>query len=441
MTYLAPRQGQFATLLLISFCLHCVFFVISADGVAKKQSDVLVQQLSAQLTDELQVPLQVNDKVAMAVISQRYQAVPSVDYIGVYKNDELLAQAGELSETSGTTLDVSSNTQVLGQVMLKTTTASRAGVIANYWLFLLASLVLHGMLWMIYGYIARPSKQNAPLPSSTNQLANLPQSLTNPTNLRGDLSGDSSRHDSDHHSQSIKRAVGLNVNEFLKNKLGNKTSNNQTSNNQTNNNGNTDSVWISVVFHDKHGTLPLLIEDKAAIYFALCDELLDKTLQALLGETLLAGVAVAQIQYFDQTGAVVELQKTSDTAKVALAGAMLAKLLVLVNEVVYQKQRELSQFGLPIKAIAYSNPQLKPQKLLYKHPKPSLICFDNETTQMVAKLMNLESLPNPTNAYEKKCYAMTALSNGMANQLTRLRKQVLTAPTATQTATQAETPV
>lgn len=431
MTYLAPRQGQFAALLLISFCLHCVFFVVSADGVAKKQNDALVQQLSAQLTDEMQIPLQANDKVAMAVISQRYQALPSVDYVGIYNNDELLAQAGELSDVAGTTLDVRSDTQVLGQAILKTTAMSRAGVIANYWLFLLASLVLHAMLWMIYGYIARPSAQTMPSTSSdntTSQSVNLTQSQAglnaNGLNANG-LNGDNTSHDSDHHNQSIKRAVGLNVNEFLKNKLGNKADDN----------GNTDSVWVNIVFHDKHGTLPLLIEDKAAIYFALCDELLDKTLQALLGETLLAGVAVAQIQYFDQTGAVVELQKTSDTAKVALAGAMLAKLLVLVNEVVYQKQRELSQFGLPIKAIAYSNPQLKPQKLLYKHPKPSLICFNNETTQMVAKLMNLESLPNPTNAYEKKCYAMTALSNGMANQLTRLRKQILTIQATTQTST------
>ncbi len=426
MTYLAPRQGQFAVLLLISFCLHCVFFVVSADGVAKKQNDALVQQLSAQLTDEMQIPLQANDKVAMAVISQRYQALPSVDYVGIYNNDDLLAQAGELNDTAGTTLDVRSNTQVLGQVVLKTTAMSRAGVIANYWLFLLASLVLHAMLWMIYGYIARPSAQTMPSTSSdntTSQSVNLTQSQAG-LNANG-LNGDNTSHDSDHHNQSIKRAVGLNVNEFLKNKLGNKADDN----------GNTDSVWVNIVFHDKHGTLPLLIEDKAAIYFALCDELLDKTLQALLGETLLAGVAVAQIQYFDQTGAVVELQKTSDTAKVALAGAMLAKLLVLVNEVVYQKQRELSQFGLPIKAIAYSNPQLKPQKLLYKHPKPSLICFNNETTQMVAKLMNLESLPNPTNAYEKKCYAMTALSNGMANQLTRLRKQILTIQATTPTST------
>lgn len=441
MTYLAPRQGRFAFILLCSFCLHVLFFVMSAEQSLEKRDKAIAQTFLTQLADEAVVPLSVQDNVSLAVLAERVAADPSVAYVAFFNaNDELIVPVGDEVLTTGVRAEIQEGNRLLGKVLIQTTPISRARLLGEYWLFVLTALIIHSLVWLVYGYIARPTKRlqaeiargvrdkllaqqllpqnppnstpkpSTPTPSEPKTTSAFSKSTVQ-SFLRDKLKGDKPTPKSPLPSQNPDGELA-----------DGDTSDNATP--KTSHVSDTKNMTVQVAFIDKHGLLEMLIEERGQVYFSLCNQMLQKILVVASTHPSFVGVHLAQTATLNEHGTHIYLEKHLPTANLPKASAILTKLIVLVGQVVYDRHRDLGLFALPIKAIASDDTRLLiAQKVLEKHHE-TLILMNAKDTETVATMMNLTALPS-VGVYEKECRSLGAVSDEIAKILIDLRRQVL----------------
>ncbi|MBO1517273.1 hypothetical protein [Psychrobacter halodurans] len=162
MTYLAPRQGLFAIILLVSFCLQTLLLVISTDQQLSKSRALKGEQMVAQLIDEARLSLENKDRVSLSVIANRYTSEQDVTRILIKdSNDDILVPVGNAPMQQGDTIRqiATKGDAVIGSVALTLKDISKGEIIAMQWPFVIGMLLLHLLLWLIYGYLARPTKE------------------------------------------------------------------------------------------------------------------------------------------------------------------------------------------------------------------------------------------------------------------------------------------
>lgn len=430
MTYLAPRQGRFALIVLISFCLHIVLFVVSAQQQALKKETQAAQAAAKQLTQELKAPLSANDRVSVAVIVSRYVTADAIAYIGVYDTQgELIVPVGDDSKLEGDEVMITDGAAVLGRAVIKTMPVHRARIIAEHWLFVLGALVLHAMLWMIYGYVARPSKRlltkiqddtrerllnqgvwqagASPKKEQADRAATTPiQSPATPkisTQTNAPTQNSVSRFGFDK-PKTIKSFLEANLPS----------------------NENAKTMAVQVAFFDKKNLFDVLDPKKADDYLALCDELFDKTIKTVLNTSQCQGVVLGEVTPFASTGAVAVLHKQQQTANLALAAVLIAKLFVLVNQVVYDKLRQSAHFALQIKTIATceSKKQMSKQTLS-RQEEAVLLLLSKKDKDDLSDKMTLEAVKSDKGGTQTECYCIAQINEPLTQLLTQLRFQVL----------------
>lgn len=415
MTYLAPRQGQFAMVLLLSFCLQVGVFVTSSYRTLKTQETNLSETLITAISEEISTPLLVGDRVSLSVIANRYHNDPFVGYVGIYDRDgELVLPVGRDDAQEGKQAAVTANGQVLGEVVIKPTPISRASIVSEHWVFLLTMLGGHGILWLLYGHIARP----------TQQLYDDIRRRTRQQLLAAGVVGDAS------HQTNTKKAEPSPLTHYFNQLGGNNATTPPSNDDKDTPTPASGALVVQLAYKDKDGLLSALADAHAQRYFALCDELLQKTLKQLLLTPSLSGVTQDTQVSFSASGTFVSLVKKDavvDDAKLVLASAMFAKLMVLVGETVYQKHRELKYFALPIKAVVCEpQSQTHARQLLEHRRDECLVMLPKAKATHLTQSLNITPLEDPKSVYERQSYVLGELSSTLAGQLTRLRGQILT---------------
>lgn len=403
MTYLAPRQGQFAMVLLLGFCLQVGVFIASGYATLKAQEARLAEARLASLKEELKTPLLVGDRISLSVIASRYESDPFVGYVGIYDSDgTLLVPAGLDDGQDGKQVSVDESGRRLGQVLIKPTKVSLGRVVSGHWAFLLVMLGFHVVLWMLYGYIARPSKALYDSIKSRTRQELLAAGVLDNT-AKADPIDDSTK-------QADAMASGRTVAQDTP--------------------APTDTALVvQLAYKDKDGLLSLLAEQEALRYFALCDELLQKTLKQLFATPAMAGVVLDQKTAFVAEGAFVSFIKKDamvDDGKLVQVATTFANLFVLIAQTVYEKHRELSYFALPVKAVVCEATSLiHAKKLLAYHSAPCLVMLPTAKAKTLTQVVNIAPINDPKSVYERQSYVIGEPSPSLTSQLTRLRKQVL----------------
>lgn len=423
MTYLAPRQGRFALIVLISFCLHIVLFVVSAQQQALKKETQAAQTTAKQLTQELKVPLAANDRVSIAVIASRYAAADAIAYIGVYDTQgELVVPVGDDSKAEGDEVMITEGTSVLGHAVIKTVPVRRARIFAEHWLFVLGALVLHVMLWMVYGYVARPSKRLLQKIQDDTRERLLNQGVwqvgASPTKEQTKEQTDTAiipAKPSAVPKVSAQNSVSKpsfdkpkTIKSFLEANLPS--------------NDNAKTMVLQVAFFDKKHLFEVLDPKKAEDYLALCDELFDKTIKTVLGTAQCQGITAGEISEFGQTGAKVILHRQQQTANLALAAVLIAKSFVLVNQVVYDKLRQSAHFALQVKTIATcENKQQMGKQLLTNQEEAVLLLLSKKDQDDLSDKMTLVAVKSDKDG----TYRIGQINEPLTERLTHIRHQVL----------------
>ena len=424
MTYLAPRQGLFAIILLVSFCLQTLLLVISTDQQLTNSRAQKGEQMVAQLIDEARLSLENKDRVSLSVIANRYTSEQDVTRILIKDNNgDILVPVGNAPMQQGDTITqiATKGDAVIGSVALTLKDISKGEIIAMQWPFVIGSMLLHLLLWLIYGYIARPTREQINALSRDIQdlhreqyrpidqrefergyerdFARGDETETTSTDFDSATSGtvsDANNKNPNARKLDLPRKLDIHsaVNQYVRGQQGQNseldathdTTDNDTSNAGTDNiqdevaaaNSNLnsdshksnsaarlsatrpfDSVSVQIVFHDEFNMLERLAPSQRLPYLALCTQLLNQAVTELLKQPLLLGVSALNEPHFDETGAYVMLKADNSHAKVALAGVMLGKLYLMLNKIIHDKHIELSRFALPAKAGVSDNAQVE----------------------------------------------------------------------------------
>lgn len=419
MTFLAPKQGLFAAIIVVSLCLHMLFFVISEEREIEERQRIVAEQSVAELIQELKVPLANNDRISMSVIADRYIKERQLAFIGVYDaKDTLLVPVGMESDDGVLVKDaVVSGTQALGSVVVKTADISRAQMISQHWLFLFGALGLHAMLWLIYGHLARPTEELKQAIAKKVRLDLLNKGIIQHTpNLTTQ-----SALESDDESQGIEiqEKSPASVQSFL-----DKTKHQSKADALT----DEDGYVVQVMFEDPNQLLAAVSPDTKVAYFALCDQLLDKAVHHLLELPLLNGVNAEIIKYYDDAGAKIVLNGDAH-AKSATAAILLSKLMLMLNQVVYEKHREIKRFAWQIRTAVSDVQNAEATLSLAKRRRETPLVFIDEKAQNESKIyVELMRLENPKSIHERECRGLASLTRATAERLRAVRDKVLLEP-------------
>ncbi len=478
MTYLAPRQGLFAIILLVSFCLQTLLLVISTDQQLSKSRALKGEQMVAQLIDEARLSLENKDRVSLSVIANRYTSEQDVTRILIKdNNDDILVPVGNAPMQQGDTIrQIATNgDSVIGSVSLTLKDISKGEIIAMQWPFVIGTMLLHLLLWLVYGYLARPTKEQI------NALSRDIQELHREQYMQIDQRSydreferratDTDREASEHPVESAtdgqpanahKLDVHSEVNQYLR------TQQNQAATDTTGSDSQPidstteeraehdaangaaqdeisrapksgsasrlsatrsfDSVRVQIVFHDEFNMLERLAPAQRLPYLALCTQLLNQAVTELLKQPLLLGVSAMNEPRFDDTGASVLLKADNSHAKVALAGVMLGKLYLMLNKIIHDKHIELSRFALPAKAGVSDDAQAQAMtQLLHSVGKKEqmLILLPNAGLKQISHHVQVQSIMRPTTVYERECAVFDGGNDSMIQRLADVRNAVL----------------
>lgn len=459
MTYLAPRQGLFAIIILVSFCLQTLLLVISTDQQLTKSREQKGEQMIAQLIDEARLSLENKDRVSLSVIANRYTSEQDIARLVIKDSKgDILVPVGNAPMQEGITISqiATEGDAVIGSVALTLKDISKGEIIAMQWPFVIGSLILHLLLWVAYGYIARPTKEQINALSRDIDNLHREQSARGGQRTYGRQATDFNASDNDTISNgrlsTTKSNNGIDtaavhggVNAYLKSQQnadnnnadaqaddahGQVDSGNKFIANTAKLSANRafDSVSVQIMFHDEYRMLERLTPEMRLPYLALCTQLLHQALLELLKQPLLAGVSIVNQPHFDDNGAVVVLKAENNQAKVALAGVMLGKLYLMLNKIIHTKHIELSRFALPAKAGVSDEAQAPAMKQLLKsigRKEQMLILLPNAGLKQIGNHVQVHNLKRPTTVYERECAVFDGGNAAIMERLTDVRNAVL----------------
>lgn len=449
MMYLAPRQGLFAIIVLVSFCLQTLLMVISIDHQLTKSLEQKGEQMMSQLIDESRLSLENHDRVSLSVIANRYISEQDVARLEIKDNKgNILVPVGNAPLQQGQTLSqiATNGNSVIGSVNLTLKDISKGEIIAMQWPFVIGTLILHLLLWVAYGFVARPTQ--AQINALKNELKSLEDRVLKTkqaaqlsseggelvkSKVLGGSSSDTHQElnhylQSQQQSQQQKSPSKLDAAPTKAAPIDRIKSTPTILTNKLSASRSFDQVTVQIVFQDDHGMLKLLAPESRDPYFTLCSQLLQQALFELLQLPLLQGVSVINQPMFKGSSAVIMLKAEDATAKVALAGVMLGKLYLMLNKIIFEKHVELDHFALHVKVgvsdSAHANAMAQLLARVGKKEQ-QLILLPNLALKQIGSYVQIHSVSRPTNVYERECAVFDGGSPAMMEMLSKLRNNVL----------------
>lgn len=462
MNYLAPRQGVFAIILLVSFCLHLLIVMISME---RQQYDYRIakgEKIVEQLSKETQVAVANQDRISLGVLANRYQVDDDVAQLIISDaNQQNLIQVGISQNEMGKVIEqpiIQNNTQI-GTIRVTMKALAKGEVLSGHWIFMLGSLVLHIFLWLLYRLVAMPTKmqleaigeklQERLIISRTGLLKSLqtahtsdvantdiepkPQTKTETKAEKSDNSEKTGQNIQSYLQKNRNQSPDIPPTTILKNTHQPILQNPNRATLPTENTSNAYEVAVQIRFFDEFNLLARLSPEVAQPYLHLCQQLLLRACDRLFiaHESIsvfgIEQVSLKQLPYFDQHGAVIQL--TGQDEDVVLASILLAKLMLILNQVVYEKHRELSRFALPMTAGVSMDLQKEDMNNLMKnHAKEDglLILYPKNLLKCLEKNVQFKHTNQPMNISEREMVSYNGLSQVLMKALIAKRDDILT---------------
>lgn len=454
MNHLAPRQGKFAIVLLISFCLHFLMLTFSSEKSQYEQRTQKGEKIVEQLAKEAMVGITSQDRISLSVLANRYQVDQEVAKLVISdQNNKPLVQTGQAQNDGGQVIDkpIIQNNQVLGHATITMKAVSKGEIVSSQWLFVLGSAILHGFLWLIYGYMARPTQEQlAQLGEKVQQhialargsLASTSPVLTADSELQ--LDEDTLYNKAEYSSATAQpAATGKTINDFLNREKSKSvkddpqaqpTATDNLAQETTVDSQKQPEIELQIHFYDQYHLLKRVAPEVAKPYFQLCNQLLMRASNSLFNSSnnvlnrYIKDVYIKDNSHFNANGAVVHLAGKAE--QLPLAAVLLSKLLIILNQVVYEKHRELSRFALPLTIGTSISHQFDDvQKLMANHAKEDglLLLYPLDLLKTLDGKVQFKNLQHPTTITEREMVWYNGLSETLMTELIAKRDDILTA--------------
>ena len=409
----APRQGLFASLLIVSFALHTFLLVLATTHQLNANRASQGQLMTTQLVTDSLSELEPANTVSLALLADRYATNPSVASIRILDaNNQVLATGGLTKTRQGEVFvrEALQNEKKVGTIEITLIQSSIGEILRTQWLAILLSLMIHGLLWLAYRAIARPSR--------TEYLAR----INNESRLKHEIQTLTQALEQEQHNAAVAVAQAQ-QNAQAKNKT--KESKPVVLDDHC--------VALNIQFYDPKQLLDSVNKTVSVPYFNLCQIFLNKTAELCVQHYKLNSSDISTVHKFDEHGATISMSVETPNAVQCLM--MISTVFQLLSDVLYKRYREEKRFVLQTRSAISSHveamhltPVQAAERLVQQlAAKESAIHLPNELLKDISDRYQLVSMPNPTNVLTRHAFMLNGMDSEVAELAQTFRTEILKA--------------
>ena len=407
----APRQGLFASLLIISFALHTFLLVIATTHQLNENRASQGQLMTSQLVADSLSELEPANTVSLALLANRYATNPSVAYIRILSSsNQVLATAGLSKTRQGEVFvrDALQNEKKVGSIEITLVKPSIGEILRTQWLAILFSLFVHGLLWLAYRAIARPTRSE--------YLAR----LNNEAHLKHEIQLLTEALEVEKNNAVTATAQATQV---VVTPTANKTPKPFVVDENT--------LSLNIQFYDPKQLINTVNQSVALPYFNLCQIFLNKSIDLCSQHYQLNKQDFVIGREFDRQGAVISVSTTQNNASQCLL--MIGSVFQLLSDVLYKRYREDKRFVLQTRCSVASAVEamqldaLQASERLTHHliAKEMALYLNNEQLKHVGDCYQLVPMPNPTSVLTRHAFMINGMNESCAELAQQIRTEIL----------------
>ncbi|WP_180160074.1 hypothetical protein [Acinetobacter sp. YH12054] len=408
----APRQGLFASLLVVCFALHTFLLVLATTHQLNENRASQGQLMTSQLVTDSLSELEPANTVSLALLADRYATNPSVASIRILNaNNQVLATGGLTKTRDGEIFvrDALQNEKKVGTVEITLIKPSIGEILRTQWAAILFSLFLHGLLWLAYRAIARPSR--------TEYLAR----INNESRLKHEIQTLAQALEQEKHNAAVAIAQA-HQNAQAKAKQHKDMKPVVLDSN---------SLALNIQFYDPKQLLDSVNKTVSVPYFNLCQIFLNKTTELCVQHYKLNSSDISTVHKFDEHGATISM--TADTPDALRCLTMISSVFQLLSDVLYKRYREEKRFVLQtrsaisssVEAMQLSSVQAAERLVQQLVAKESAIHVPTTLLKEISDHFQLVSLPNPTNVLTRHAFMLNGMDSDAAELAQNFRTEIL----------------
>ena len=409
----APRQGLFASLLIVSFALHTFLLVLATTHQLNANRASQGQLMTTQLVTDSLSELEPANTVSLALLADRYATNPSVASIRILDaNNQVLATGGLTKTRQGEVFvrEALQNEKKVGTIEITLIQSSIGEILRTQWLAILLSLMIHGLLWLAYRAIARPSR--------TEYLAR----INNESRLKHEIQTLAQALEQEQHNAAVAVAQAqqnaqakVKVKESKPVMLDDKC------------------IALNIQFYDPKQLMDSVNKTVSVPYFNLCQIFLNKTAELCVQHYKLNSSDISTVHKFDEHGATISMSVETPNAVQCLM--MISTVFQLLSDVLYKRYREEKRFVLQTRSAISSHveamhltPVQAAERLVQQlAAKESAIHLPNELLKDISDRYQLVSMPNPTNVLTRHAFMLNGMDSEVAELAQTFRTEILKA--------------
>ncbi|KGT47390.1 MULTISPECIES: hypothetical protein [Acinetobacter] len=407
----APRQGLFASLLIISFALHTFLLVLATTHQLNENRASQGQLMTSQLVTDSLAELDPPNRVSLALLANRYATNPSVASIRILdSNAQVLATGGLTKTREGEVFvrDAQVNEKKVGSVEITLIELSIGEILRTQWMAILFSFIIHALLWLGYRAIARPSRSE--------YLAR----INNESRLKFEIQTLTQALEQEKHNAALAIAQAQ---QAIQQKPKEKTSTPVAE--------EKDTLSLNIQFYDPKQLLDSVNKTVSVPYFNLCQIFLNKATELCVQHYKLNSSDIQTVHKFDEKGATLSIAADKPDALACLT--LISYVFQLLSEVLYKRYREDKRFVLQTRCAISSkvdemqlNSTQAAERLVQQLvARESAVHVPNTLLKEIADHYELVSMPNPTNVLTRHAFVMNGMDAEMAELAQSFRTDIL----------------
>lgn len=411
----APRQGLFASLLIVSFALHTFLLVIATTHQLNENRASQGQLMTSQLVADTLSELEPANTVSLALVANRYATNPSVASIRILDaNKQVLATSGMSKTRQGEVFvrDALQNEKKVGTVEITLIQPSIGEILRTQWLAILVSLFIHALIWLAYRAIARPTRSE--------YLARINQE----NHLK-------------HEIQRLTQALALEkqntVTLVAQAQQQAKAQSKARSEKRPTENVQLDgqALALNIQFYDPKQLLNSVNQSVSVPYFKLCQLFLDKSIDLCAKHHQIDAAKIQVAQEFDREGATLTTNAEQPQALECLM--MVGAVFQLLSDVLYKRYREDKRFALQtrgavasaVEAMQLDAVEAAKRLTQHLHAKEAALHLNHEQLKIIQNHYELVALPNPSNIMTRHAFMINGMNEACATVAQTLRTEIL----------------
>lgn len=409
----APRQGLFASLLIVSFAFHTFLLVLATTHQLNENRANQGQLMTSQLVTDSLSELEPPNTVSLALLVNRYATNPSIASIRILDaKNQVLATGGQSRTREGEVFvrDAIINEKKVGTIEITLIQPSIGEILRTQWLAILLSLLVHGLLWLAYRAIARPSRSE--------YLAR----INNESRLKHELQLLTQALEQEKHQTALALAQAQQQPKPVMSPKANKAI--EQSQDQNN-------IALNIQFYDPKQLLDTVTQSVSVPYFSLCQIFLNKSIELCVQHYKLNRSDIQTVQPFHEDGATLSI--AANTPNAAACMAMIGTVFQLLSEVLYKRYREEKRFVLQtrsglstaVEAMQLSAVQAAERLVHQLSARENAVHLPNELLDQLSAHYELVSMPNPTNVLMRHAFMVNGMDSQSAELAQSLRTEIL----------------